>query len=322
MLSPSSGYASADRKQNGIYKRVGEVIRVLVNPVDYFSGAKLAATMVADNIVVFKRTSVKMLKPRGVTHNYHHRFELVIPLLKAARIHVDGAAYMLAPGQVFLIFPHQFHHYLDIEDGEMNWLFITFEFSRPQALLPLRNSPRVFVPAEVEKLRQMLDVYLQKAPGPERNFKLIVNMSELIQRLLSAREADCAVEPNSSEDDPKGTILQAINAYVRANLNKPLTIADLAKHTGYSISHLRAVFRREYGVSLGGYMRDSRLSAAAAMLARGERGSIESIAKVCGFVSIFSFSRAFKKAMGLSPSAYKKFVNGSAPKGTSPRSIG
>lgn len=272
--------------------------------------------MLAQNVVVFKRTSTKMLKPHGVTHNYHHRFELVIPLQKAGRIHVDGIGYTLAPGQVFLIFPHQFHHYLAIEGEGMSWLFITFELARPQQLLPLRNSPRVLGSEEGEFLRGMMKDYLDRAPGAERSFSLIVKVSELIRRLLVAREADCAVSRDHKEDDPKGTILQSINRYVRANLNKPLTIADLAKHTGYSISHLRAVFRREFGVSLGGYMRDSRLSIAASMLTGHERGSIESIAKACGFVSIFAFSRAFKKAMGLSPSVYSKFIKEGSGSGT------
>jgi AraC-like DNA-binding protein len=303
---------SSLRKVGEIYQRVDLITRELVNPVDYFSGAKLADAMVADNVVLFKRTSAKMLKPQGVTRNYHHRFELVIPLQKSGRIHIDGTAYLISPGQVFLVFPHQFHHYLDIEEGELSWLFITFEFSRPEALQPLRNSPRVFAPAEAGQLCQMMESYLQKAPGPERNFKLIVQVSELIQHLLLAREADCAMRPDSREDDPNGAMLQSINAFVRANLNKPLAISDLARHTGYSISHLRAVFRREFGVSLGGYMRDSRLSAAASMLSNGDHASIESIAKACGFVSIFAFSRAFKKAMGLSPSAYNKFISGKA----------
>ena len=44
------------------------------------------------------------------------------------------------------------------------------------------------------------------------------------------------------------------------------------------------------------------------MLADPNRASIEEIAKACGFESIFAFSRAFKKTMGMSPSAYGKFV--------------
>jgi AraC-like DNA-binding protein/quercetin dioxygenase-like cupin family protein len=298
------------------------VVRRLVNPVELFSGAKLADVLLVDNVVVFKRTSTKMLKPQGVTHNYHHRFELVVPLQTAGRIHVEGIGYTLAPGQVFLIFPHQFHHYLEIEGKEMLWLFITFELARPDQLLPLRNSPRQIGEADGEFVRQMLKEYVAQAPGSTRSFSLIVRTSQLLQSLLGAREADCAVRKDAADDDPNGALLFSINRYVRANLDKSLTIADLARHTGYSISHLRAVFRREFGISLGGYMRDSRLSIAASMLARPERDRIENIAKACGFESIFSFSRAFKKSMGCSPRDYSKLAQAGARTGIATESDG
>lgn len=292
----------------GMHRRLGEAIRDLVNPADLFVGAKLDDAMFVDNVVVFKRTSAEMLKPRGVTHNYHHRHELVIPLARAGRVHVDGKPYLLAPGQACLIFPHQFHHFLDVQDGTLNWLFITFEIRRPELLAPLRNSPRVFGRGLAEDLHGTMTDFLQTAPGSERSFRLIVGVSRLLRSLLLAREANCVVPQERTETDPRGEILASINAYVRANLNKPLTLADLARHTGYSISHLRAVFRQEFGISLGAYMRESRLSAAASILASGQEMSVEEVAKACGFVSVFVFSRAFKKAMGHPPSAYAKLL--------------
>jgi AraC-like DNA-binding protein len=216
---------------------------------------------------------------------------------------------------VFLIFPHQFHHYLEIESDEINWLFITFELAKPELVQALLNSPRIVGAAEEELLQAMMKDYLSQAPAAERSFRVIVQVSEFLRRLLGTRTADAAVSRDDGAADPKGAILLSINRYVRAHINQPLTIADLARHTGYSISHLRAVFRKELGVSLGGYMRDSRLSLAAAMLTEENRGSIESIAKACGFVSIFAFSRAFKNAMGVSPRVYRKLVKDGSGKG-------
>ena len=97
MPSMSFSNSLSPRQEPDFGQRIGETIRGLVNPVDLFSGAKREDALVVDNVVVFKRTSAKMLRPQGVTHNYHHRFELVIPLRKAGRIHVDGVGYMLAP---------------------------------------------------------------------------------------------------------------------------------------------------------------------------------------------------------------------------------
>jgi AraC-like DNA-binding protein len=222
---------------------------------------------------------------------------------------VDGRDYMLDRGRVYLIFPHQFHHYLDIKTGELNWLFITFECARAGKLDPLRNSPRVLEGGALDMLAGLMEDYLGAPPGPGRGFELVFNLSRLLQLLLAAREANCAVAGGSTPlEETHGEILRTINTHVRANLDKTLTLADIAEYTGYSISHLRAIFRKQLGVSLGAYVRDSRMSTAAAMLNEPEPDSVEAISKACGFTSIFAFSRAFKTAMGVPPTAYHKFL--------------
>ena len=155
----------------------------------------------------------------------------------------------------------------------------------------------------------MLGEYVSLPPGAERSLNLIPRFSRFLRRLLSCREAVGAIESGSPGGDLRGTILERINAYVRSHLAQPVTIPSLARHMGYSESYMRAIFRRELGVSLGAYMRESRLSVAASMLAEQDRDSVEEIARACGFKSIFVFSRAFKKAMGVSPRAYGKSVH-------------
>ncbi|MDF9826506.1 AraC-like DNA-binding protein [Ereboglobus sp. PH5-10] len=288
--------------------RIGKSLNRLVNPADLFSGAKLEDAAVADNIIIFKRTSPDMLRPRGVTHNYHHRYELVVPLQKTGRIHVDGVPYQLTPGMACLIFPHQFHHYLDIEKGPIKWVFVTFEMKNAATLRPLRNSPRKLGAREIEELDALINEYASPAAAPGRGLNLVLKVSDFLQRLAKCSEADCVIRNDGEESDTRGAILEKINAYVRSHLGEPVTISDLAAHTGYSISYLRAIFRKNLGVSLGSYMRESRLLIAASMLGDPNRGSIEEISRACGFESIHAFSRAFKNAMGMAPRAYGKFV--------------
>lgn len=283
--------------------------RALANPADFFSGARLEESPVADNVVVFKRTSPEeMQRPRGVTHNYHHRFVLVIPLAKAGRIQVDGRGYRLRPGQAALIFPHQFHHFLHMREEGMHWLFLTFECRHPAALAPLRDAPRVFGPAEDERLQALLRQHLALPPGPEHSLALVAALSALLLRLRRAPPADCRDGAPDRSVAARGTILREINAYVRSHLSRPIRIPELARHTGYSASYVRTVFRREFGVSLGSYVRDSRLSMAAAALSHSSPLSVSRIARNCGFRSIPVFSRAFKRATGLSPRAYRAFL--------------
>ena len=280
--------------------------RKLVNPVDPYSGAGLASSLHVDNIIVFNRTSTEMMRPREISHNYHRRFVLVIPIEQTGDVHVEGVSYLLKPGVAHLIFPYQFHHFLDTRKGDLKWLFITFDCRESRAIESLRNSTRVVNDAAAALIKQVLHEYVSRGSGVFGGLELVYMVSCLLRVLLSSPESDSMSRSARDEADSRGELLREVNRYVRENLHRPLSITDVAEHTGYSASYLRAVFRKELGVSLGSYMRDSRLSVAAAMLSDLSQHSVEETAKACGFTSIFTFSRAFKKAMGVSPSVYGK----------------
>jgi transcriptional regulator GlxA family with amidase domain len=86
--------------------------------------------------------------------------------------------------------------------------------------------------------------------------------------------------------------------------DEPLSVKHIARALGISASHLRARFRASCGVSLGRHLRRLRLEKACGLLRLSQRRVTE-IAELCSFTSIYSFSRAFHTAYGVSPMAYR-----------------
>jgi AraC-like DNA-binding protein len=84
----------------------------------------------------------------------------------------------------------------------------------------------------------------------------------------------------------------------------PPSIKELARALGISSSHLRARFRASCGVSIGRHLRRLRLEQACGLLRLGPQ-RVSEIAEQCGFGSIYSFSRAFRLAYGISPLAFR-----------------
>lgn len=293
---------------NPVLQKIEHAIRGLAEPTSYYAGLKIEDVALADNLVVFKRTDPEELKPKGVTHSYHHRFVLVIPLAGSGSAHVDGQSYHLSPGRFFLIFPHQFHRFHEVTEGRLAWLFFTFDCRHPDRLHALRNRVHRLPPPDAAFLDQTIGNYLAARNDEGEALSFAANFSRLLHSLTQAPAVEAAVEPPHEPEDSQTALMSRINHYIRSHLDRSLTLADLARHTGYSEGYLRAIFRKEFGVSLGKYMRHSRLSVAAAMLSQPDRPSVEKIASACGFESIFVFSRAFKAAMGMSPRAYCRFV--------------
>lgn len=99
--------------------------------------------------------------------------------------------------------------------------------------------------------------------------------------------------------------IQQVLDHVHHNLDKPLAVDALAKHSGLSRWQFNRIFTQQTGLSLGRYVRELRLSQAAEMLLFSRRSIID-IALACGFNCNVSFSRSFKQRYDCAPVKYRQ----------------
>jgi len=294
------------------YTQLKRHLRKLSDPPSLFTGAQIEQSFAPDNIIVFQRTNLSGIQPKGVSVNYHHRFELVTVLESAAPLRIDRTSYLLHPGEGALICPNQFHHFMDVEKAHFDWLFITFECRHPEPILALRDNPRIYDNEALELLGQVVGEYVSPRREQRDHLFLSYTLGRLLEHLITLPTISSERRDIHSSDDLRDQILEKINRHVRENLHRAISIGDLAEALGYSVSHLRAVFRDRLGVSLGRYMRESRLSEAAKLL-QGSELNVSEIGEKCGFESLYAFSRAFRKAYGLPPRAYRQLIQQGAP---------
>ncbi len=82
-----------------------------------------------------------------------------------------------------------------------------------------------------------------------------------------------------------------------------LTNEALAAHCHLSEVYFRRLFKEAYHTTPKQYILELRLRKARQLLAEG-RLSVGEIAEQCGFSSVYHFSRAFRQAVGCTPTAY------------------
>src|SRR5512143_2700837 len=85
---------------------------------------------------------------------------------------------------------------------------------------------------------------------------------------------------------------------------EPLGVDEMAAAAGLSRAHFSRQFRRAFGEPPHTYLLTRRLERAAAML----RGTDRSVADICvavGLASVGSFTSAFTRTFGRSPTAYR-----------------
>lgn len=97
--------------------------------------------------------------------------------------------------------------------------------------------------------------------------------------------------------------VQRMQEYIEANLNKEITMADLAKVSLYSPWHSYRLFVSFLDMTPAVYIRRLRLSKSALKL-RDEKVKIVDIAYETGFESVDGYQRAFYREFGCNPYEY------------------
>jgi AraC family transcriptional regulator len=92
--------------------------------------------------------------------------------------------------------------------------------------------------------------------------------------------------------------------YISANLDREVTLDQLAEVAGLSVFHFARTFTRAMGVSPSRYVSRMRMDKAMAEIAAGKL-SLAEIAFKAGFSSQASFTTAFHRVTGLTPGEYR-----------------
>ncbi len=282
------------------------IVGALAEPKNYYSGADCIFSGLPRQVLLFHRA--RQLEPYPI---HHHRFVLISCLAEPGGVIVDSEHYRLEPGQGILIFPFQMHCFTRIEQPErMSWLFVTFESQDGDALQPLRNTPFTHDSEALTHLECLSRRFVEREPvlQSEVATELAGLLVHLVARQLRYLERARRRSPGPRADD----FVQRISSHVFQHLDSALAIDDLARQVALSPSRLRARFKEEVGISLGVFIRRTRVHRACALL-HSTNHPVAEIAEACGFSSVYSFSRTFRQAVGKSPTAFRNDVRGRDP---------
>lgn len=101
------------------------------------------------------------------------------------------------------------------------------------------------------------------------------------------------------------SVSQAL-AYIEANITQDISANDIAKHVNISTFHFQRGFSLLCGYTITEYIRNRRLSLAAAELAADSHTKIIDTALKYGYDSPDSFTKAFTRLHGVTPSMVQK----------------
>lgn len=129
-----------------------------------------------------------------------------------------------------------------------------------------------------------------------------------IGRQLAAaphREGGQRQFPKLPTTGPVPDSLAPLLDWISANLDRPLTLADMASRTGVSPRTLNRHFFEQLGISPGRWLLDRRIASTRALLEETDL-PVETIAKRVGLSSAVNLRRRFRAALDTTPAAYRR----------------
>lgn len=164
--------------------------------------------------------------------------------------------------------------------------------------------PRLFFfESDLWETAQKLKAQGQSSTSDQRQYAELLGMV-LMHELLRLNNGTVAAEP-SLRGGLAGWQRKRVAQYMQEHLSEEITLATLAEIAGLSQFHFVRAFKQSFGLPPHRYLSSLRMEKATSLLANPAT-SVTQIAFNLGFSETSSFTSAFRKHTGLTPTAYRR----------------
>ncbi|MFW8052870.1 helix-turn-helix domain-containing protein [Vagococcus fluvialis] len=113
-------------------------------------------------------------------------------------------------------------------------------------------------------------------------------------------------EFNNAQQEEYSRLINKSEDYIEAHLDDIISLEDLANHANFSSYHFHRLFKEYSRETLKQFVTRIKMERAALFLSINQSISLTEVALNYGYSDVSSFSRAFKRYFGRSPSHYRR----------------
>ncbi|MBQ8356818.1 MAG: helix-turn-helix domain-containing protein [Clostridia bacterium] len=243
-------------------------------------------------------------------HGHLNWFELTVVTDGRGTVSTNGVAVPVERGDIYLSFPGDFHGILSDKDKPLKYDFFAFNTVSPDLGAELEELTRTALSADRrvfrdERVRTLVADAIAEIGGTDGYAEriLTVVMEQIILYVLRNFRTMQVQKRNFVGKQEE--LCYRMMHYIDTHIYTMQGLSDLAQAMCYHYSYLSEVFCKVTSETLLHYYRTRRLEAARLLLSE-ERLSVGEVADLLHYASIYTFSRAFKEAFGISPARYRR----------------
>jgi AraC-like DNA-binding protein len=222
--------------------------------------------------------------------------------------------YTLNKGDLFCLFPKISHQYYTDKNNLLKMVWIAFDGKLALSILnriglrPYSPHAPAFMNEETAKQLDNLFVYFQQPGDDNQDFLRHSVFFKLFHTLLTLLPDGQSVDRN----DPVSWLEKGLE-YMEMHYTEGITVEGAAKYVGVDRTHFSKRFQKKFGMSPSEYLKSLVMKEAGQMV-KETNYSFTEIAYSVGFPDLYSFSKAFKKYYGESPTISRRGSGGVARK--------
>ncbi|MDR3366747.1 MAG: AraC family transcriptional regulator, partial [Prevotellaceae bacterium] len=227
-------------------------------------------------------------------------------------VEVNGRRRKVHENQFFIVplgAPHSYGA-AELNPWTIYWIHFKGEKSLPLAL-PLINSEcntiEISENSRIEdRLRLFEEIYSAIDSGFTTDSMLYAGLClhHFLGTLLYVEQFRRTGASNDEND-----VVNLVIHYMRENMEKEVSMAELVKFSGYSTSQFNSIFKQRMGISPKQYYMQLKIREACKYLNFTDM-KVNQLCYKVGVEDPFYFSRLFSKVMGCSPSEYRAMQKG------------
>ncbi len=212
-----------------------------------------------------------------------------------------GKRYEVTEKQMFYIPANEVAYYQADEEDPWYYIWLHIQGSKlPDLLQRAGVTPESPIYQPLEKNTIVDQILIDLIHRSDSEFYCHAKIYEMFDALI-------ANSANKSVDQVEQQLfyVRKIIHYIHLHSSTPMQITWVAEACGLNRSYMTRLFKEATGQSVQEYLISYRMKMACNYLADPEK-TIQYIAFSVGYSDVFTFSKAFKKTVGKSPSEYRK----------------
>ncbi len=239
----------------------------------------------------------------GEMYVHRHTFyELELILSGDGIYNIDGIAYPIHAGCVFLMSPVSFHkiHFqrttrlvniMFCADAAKTEFLTRLFASQPHIAMALNEKDTAYLHLLSDELAQ----YLENSDLTD------VYATAVLDCILGKL---CALSPDAVKSGSVSSVQYAI-LYMQNHFTEPIMLEDAARVAGYTPNYFSGQLKAYTGMTFKQYLADLRYSFAKKLLEHTDL-SVSQICLQCGFGDLSHFMAQFRKRYGITPRTYRE----------------